>query len=140
MWTIDLEAINWLAVLVAAVASFLIGGIWYGAAFSKAWQRLHGFTDAQVKAMGANPARTFGILGACDIVAALIMAILVQKIGATTLIDGLGLGFFTTLLCSTAFVISTYTASGKKLALILLDAGKLAACLLTTGAILAAWR
>jgi len=140
MWSINLEAINWLAVLVAAVASFLIGGVWYAVLFAKAWQRAHGFTDQQAKALSANPARTFGILSACDLGAALIMAILVQKTAAATVIDGLALGFWCWLLAMSAFVLSTYTASGKSLCLALIDGGKIGVCLAVMAVILAAWR
>ena len=52
--------INWIAVLVAAVASFLLGGLWYSPAlFGKAWQREAGLTDAQLK--GGNMAKIFGL-------------------------------------------------------------------------------
>jgi len=37
--------VNYLAVLAAAVASYIIGAIWYGAIFSKVWVRLTGITD-----------------------------------------------------------------------------------------------
>jgi len=37
--------INFLAVAVAAVASYILAAIWYGAVFSKAWMRLTGITD-----------------------------------------------------------------------------------------------
>ena len=52
--------INWIAVLVAAVASFLLGGLWYSKAlFGKAWQRETGLTD-EVLAKG-NMAKIFGL-------------------------------------------------------------------------------
>lgn len=38
--------INYLAVLVAAVAQFIIGAIWYTPIFGKMWGKIHGF-DAQ---------------------------------------------------------------------------------------------
>lgn len=37
--------VNYLAVAAAAVASYIIGAIWYGAIFSKVWIRLTGITD-----------------------------------------------------------------------------------------------
>lgn len=37
--------VNYLAVAVAAVASYIIAAIWYGAIFAKLWQRLTGITD-----------------------------------------------------------------------------------------------
>lgn len=48
-----------LAVLVAAVSSFLLGGLWYGPLFAKRWQRLAGLSDERLKA--GNPARIFGL-------------------------------------------------------------------------------
>jgi len=37
--------VNFLAVAAAAVASYIIAAIWYGAVFSKVWVRLTGITD-----------------------------------------------------------------------------------------------
>lgn len=41
--------INWLAVLLAALASFIVGGLWYSVLFAKIWQREAGVTDEQLK-------------------------------------------------------------------------------------------
>ncbi|MCU1518225.1 MAG: hypothetical protein JWQ75_2946 [Pseudarthrobacter sp.] len=41
--------INWLAVLLAAVATFVVGGLWYSVLFAKVWQREAGVTDQQLK-------------------------------------------------------------------------------------------
>jgi len=41
--------INWLAVIVAAIASFLVGAVWYSPLlFAKAWQREIGITDTDL--------------------------------------------------------------------------------------------
>ena len=37
--------VNYLAVLVAAIANYVIATIWYAAVFAKAWQKLTGITD-----------------------------------------------------------------------------------------------
>jgi Protein of unknown function (DUF1761) len=37
--------INWLAVLVAAVVTFVLGGIWYGPMFGKVWRAAEGRPD-----------------------------------------------------------------------------------------------
>ncbi len=51
--------INWLAVLAAAVSTFLVGGLWYSPIlFGKIWMRANGFTEEQVN--GFNKARAFG--------------------------------------------------------------------------------
>jgi hypothetical protein len=50
--------INWLAVLAAALSSFLLGGVWYSALFAKAWRKAAGLTDEQIK--NGNMALIFG--------------------------------------------------------------------------------
>ena len=50
---LNLESVNWLAVLVAGIATFFLGAVWYMALFGKTWQRLHGYSDEKVKQMQA---------------------------------------------------------------------------------------
>ena len=40
--------VNYIAVVVAAVANYVLAAIWYGAIFGKLWQRLTGITDMKV--------------------------------------------------------------------------------------------
>ena len=55
--------VNWIAIVVAAVASFLLGGLWYSPVlFGKAWQRETGLTDEQLKK--GNMAKIFGLVAA----------------------------------------------------------------------------
>ena len=52
--------INWIAVVVAALASFLLGGLWYSPVlFGKAWQRETGLSDEKLKQ--GNTAKIFGL-------------------------------------------------------------------------------
>lgn len=37
--------VNYLAILVAAIANYVIATIWYAAIFGKVWQKLTGITD-----------------------------------------------------------------------------------------------
>ena len=65
-----LEHINLLAVLVAALSTFVIGGLWYSPAlFGRAWMRENQFTDADVA--GFSKARSFG----GSVVLALVMSL-----------------------------------------------------------------
>lgn len=52
--------VNLLAVFLATVVAFVIGGIWYGPLFGKAWMAAHGFTPEQLR-QGFNPIRTYGV-------------------------------------------------------------------------------
>ena len=46
--------INWFAVLVAALASFIIGWLWYGPLFGKKWMELNGFTKENIQDGGLS--------------------------------------------------------------------------------------
>ena len=53
-------SINYLAVGVAAVSAFIIGGLWYAPfLFGKVWQKEVGLSDEEMK--NANMGKTFGI-------------------------------------------------------------------------------
>ncbi|MDP4262716.1 MAG: DUF1761 domain-containing protein [Bacteroidota bacterium] len=52
-------SINWLAVLVAGISSFVVGGIWYSPGlFGKAWMKDNNLTEEDVKR--GNKGKIFG--------------------------------------------------------------------------------
>jgi hypothetical protein len=52
-------SINWLAVLVAGISSFVVGGIWYSPGlFGKAWMKDNHLTEDDVKR--GNKGKIFG--------------------------------------------------------------------------------
>lgn len=50
-----MPAVNWLAVVAAALSMFALGGLWYGPLFARPWQRAAGLSDQQLKS-GNMPA------------------------------------------------------------------------------------
>ena len=55
----ELGSINWLAVLVAGISSFVVGGIWYSPGlFGKAWMKDNNLTEESVKQ--GNKGKIFG--------------------------------------------------------------------------------
>ena len=55
----DIGSVNWLAVLVAGISSFVVGGIWYSPPlFGKAWMKYNNFTTECLKK--TSKARIFG--------------------------------------------------------------------------------
>jgi hypothetical protein len=65
-----MEGINIWAVLVAAVSSFVLGGLWYGPLFGKAWAREAG-VDLQ---KAGHPAKVFGGAFVFSLLAAYVFA------------------------------------------------------------------
>lgn len=60
--------INHLAVIVAAISMFVLGGLWYGPLFGKAWMDANGFTEQDLE--NSNPAKQYGL----SLLFAIIMA------------------------------------------------------------------
>lgn len=41
--------VNWIAIILAALAGFVVGGIWYGPVMGKKWMGAVGLTEEQIK-------------------------------------------------------------------------------------------
>jgi hypothetical protein len=82
--------VSWLGVIVATVASFVIGGVWYSPLlFTKAWQREAGISDERAK--NANMALIFGTSFVLQFLAALVFAMFLGP--RPGLVFGVGAGF-----------------------------------------------
>jgi hypothetical protein len=81
---------NLLAVIAAAVTSFVLGGLWYSPVlFGKAWQRETGLSDEQL-AKG-NMALVFGVAFVLCLLASLVFAMFLGP--RPPMLFGLGAGF-----------------------------------------------
>jgi hypothetical protein len=62
---------NFLTILVAASTGFLIGGLWYGPLFGKAWMAENGFTEAQLRS--GNMLKIYGLTFAFSVLSAIFL-------------------------------------------------------------------
>lgn len=127
--------IHWLAILAAAVAGFVVGGIWYGPLFGKAWMKARGI-DAEAAKAGANMGVIFGTTFVLNLIAAFMLDHLYNtydtKVGFhhSLVIAGIiGVGFITTS------IGVNYLFSRLPRALFLIDAGYWIVMYLVMGAI-----
>lgn len=67
----DFTAISWLAVLLGALAFFVVGALWYGLLFSKPWLRAVGINPDEP---GGNVPLTFGGTFVLEVLAAVGLA------------------------------------------------------------------
>jgi len=82
--------VNWLAVLVCAVLSMVIGFIWYGPLFAKPWGRLTGWTSEKVATVPrSRMARSYILAFIAAFVIATVLAITLLAIGAGEIGDGI---------------------------------------------------
>jgi hypothetical protein len=88
----DFGAVSWLGALVAGIAFFAIGGVWYGPLFGDQWMRATGMTEE--RARESNLVLIFGGTLVLEIIAAVgLSAILGTDVTpATGAVTGLWVG------------------------------------------------
>ncbi|MEP5569415.1 MAG: DUF1761 domain-containing protein [Halioglobus sp.] len=70
--------LNLTAALTAAVAAFVLGGIWYGPLFGKRWQGYMGLSDEDIASKG-HPAVIMGLAFVLTVVQAIILSAIVPQ-------------------------------------------------------------
>jgi Protein of unknown function (DUF1761) len=104
--------LNWLAVIVAAVAYFAFGAVWFAqGVLGKAWQRSSGFEIPE----GERPGPEFyiGPLITC-LVATIAVAMLAEATGSNTLAEGIVPGLVAGVGISGAVLFVTGVFDPKK--------------------------
>ncbi len=129
-----MATLNWLAVIVAALAGFAIGGVWYGPLFGKVWMQESGMTEEKMKS--SNMVRTYGGTLVLNLIAAFSLAMF---IGKGDLNFGLFAGFMTGFTFVSMALGVTYLFEHRTLKLWLVNAGYQTVIFTVMGAILGAW-
>lgn len=135
----NFSAVNFLAVLVAAVANLLLGFLWYGPLFSKPWMKLMGMTRESMQQGGQSPI-IYAVPFIGSLVTSYALALFINATGMGTAMGGAGVG----LLAGLGFLAPAMGANAlfgqKKFALYLIDTGYPIVSLIIAGVILGAWR
>ena len=130
----DLSQINFVAVLAAAVSSFLIGGLWYSPLlFARAWMREAKLTDEELR---AKVGVVFGGAFVLAFVIALNLAMLLGK--NASLGWGAGAGALAGVGFATMSLATVYLFERRSLMLIVIDGGYLAVSYMVMGVVIAA--
>ena len=134
--------INYWAILVSAIASMIVGSIWYGPLFGKQFIHATGM-DTWSPEKQAAMKKSMGVSYAMQFVASLLMfyvlARFVSAADQITLHGGLMTAFWVWL----GFIVPVKFADtlwGGKMTMFWLSAGNMLITLLITGAIIGAWR
>ncbi len=99
--------VNYLAVLVAAIAAFAVGALWYGPIFGKQWRHLMGYAEGQMGSGKLTPVQAMGGGFIATLVLTYVLAYLLLALGAFEVNDALVIGFWIWL----GFVATTMASS-----------------------------
>lgn len=138
------DAVNYWAVLAAAAASFLFGGIWYGVLLGS-WMEARGLSPAEMekaKAEAQSPG-VYAVACVAELIMAWMFAGLLLHLNrggvAATALNGIISGFFLWFGFVATTVIVNYAFQGARRSLMLIDGAHWLGVLLIQGAILGLW-
>lgn len=131
--------VNLVAVVGAAVASMIIGFLWYGPLFGKQWMSLSGMTMAKMKSMKTSMGQAYGAAFIGAIVMAYVLAHILAYAQAATLAEGLMGGAWIWLGFIATKSLGMIIWEGKSVNLYLLNVGHDLVSLLVMSAILVTW-
>ncbi len=138
--------INYLAVLVAGIVIFVLGGLWYSPVlFAKRWIALQGRTEEQMRAEAAAANMPVMYVSAfiCGFVTAWVMAHILAHVGTSltlNAVNGALIGFMCWLGFAATSSYATALFSGKPKQLWLIDSSYNLVSFVLAGMILAVWR
>ncbi len=128
-----MQGINIWAVIVAAASSFLLGGLWYGPMFGKAWMSAAGVTEEKT----GHPAKVFGGAFVFSLLAAAAFAYFLgpRPVLSSALCTGALVGF---CFVAASFAIN-YLFAQRSLKLWLIDGGYHTLQFVLFGLVLGLW-
>lgn len=134
-----MESPNYLAVLVAAVAIFLLGGLWYSPVmFAKRWVALQGKSMEEMSG-GGSPVLYVQVF-ICGLATAYVMGLLIRHFHNPGIHVGLMVGTLAWLGFAAPTSYGTALFSFKPKALWAIDTGFNLVSFVVAGVILALWR
>ena len=72
---------NFLAIILAAISGFMVGGLWYGPLFGKAWMTEVGLSEEELSK--ANMVKIYGLTFLFSILSAVFLGHLLASTGVT---------------------------------------------------------
>jgi hypothetical protein len=133
--------VNYLAVIVSALAAFLLGALWYSPAlFARQWVAVNGYSAEKLEAMKKGMAKTYSMSFLCFLVMAWVMAVLILLLGIVGPRGGAKLGGLAWLGFAAPIGLTANLYSDKPRLAWMIDAGYQLVYMIVMGVILAVWQ
>ena len=136
--------LNWLAILVAAISTMVVGFLWYSPLlFAKPWMREMGYDPndkAKMEEMKKSAGPAYAGSMVASLISAFILALFLHWLRVESLQYGLLVGFHVWLgfVATVQFTDALFTK--KSMTLFAINTGFQLVCYLAMAAILTAWR
>ena len=136
--------VNVWAVLVSAIATMVVGFLWYSPVlFANPWMKLMGYDPndkEKIAEMQKSAAPSYFMSLIASILAAFVLGKLIAVAGYSTAVDGLKIGLVVWLGFVTTVQLTNALFTRQKNRLYMINTGYQLVCYLAMGAILGVWR
>lgn len=139
----ELMGINLWSVLVAAVATMILGFLWYSPfLFARPWTVLMGYDPndkAKIEEMQKGAGKIYGVAFVASLVSAFVLAKIIDITTVNSVLYGMKIGFAMWLGFVTTVQLTGVLFAKQPVKLYLINTGYQLVCYLAMGAILAVW-
>ena len=139
----NVMGVNLLSVLVAAIATMVVGFLWYSPLlFAKPWMMLMGYDPndkAKLEEMRKSAGKSYAISFVASLVSAFVLAKIIVISTVTSPLYGMKIGFAAWLGFVATVQLTEVLFARKPAKLYFINTGYQMVCYLAMGAILAVW-
>ena len=139
----EFMGINLLSVLAAAIATMILGFLWYSPfLFAKPWTLAMGYDmndKAKMDEMRKGAGKLYGITFVVSLISAFVLAKIIDVTTVNSALYGMKIGFAVWLGFVSTVQLTSTLFKRRPIKLYLIDTGYQLVCYLVMGAILAKW-
>lgn len=129
--------INWVAILLSAIATMIVGSLWYSPKlFGAMWMKLEGITQKDMESAKKEMPKMYAGMFIASLVMAYVLAKFIGMSSMPSLSTGVMVGFWAWLGFYVTSMLSMNLASSRPMKLFFIHAGYYLLVLLIVGAIL----
>ncbi|NNG16403.1 MAG: DUF1761 domain-containing protein [Gemmatimonadales bacterium] len=132
--------LNYLAIVVAALVFFIVGGIWYAAVFGKPWQNALSLNPEETAQAQQDFPKALAVWFLSGLIISFVLANFARALGAASFGSGIMVGFWTWLGFALPLNLNSLAFEKRAPHVFLINVGFYWVTFALMGGILAAWR
>lgn len=132
--------LNFLAILVAALVFFILGGVWYAAVFGKPWQTALNLNPEETARAQQDFPKALAVWFLSGLIISFVLVNFARALGATSFGSGVMVGFWAWLGFALPLNLNSLAFEKRSPHVFLINVGFYWVAFAIMGGILAAWR
>ncbi len=133
--------VNYYAIIISAIISFVLGALWFSLLFGKSWTKLMGYSAKDIenaKKKGMTKSYLIGLIG--QLILSYVLANFIIYADAKTIIEGIQIGAFIWLGFVATISLGMILWDNKPIKLYIINTSYWLVSLIIQGIILSVWQ